>query len=120
MLTPIDHFAIGAVFGLFLSWCASQKEKLRLWAPLLIVLCGAWSVLPYIMSEIPMFPRKAAESPLFNIFFFYPALHIVSFPKQNSLSLFVLWLIYIYICVYYISYIKELIKYKESLSQDAK
>lgn len=108
-MNGVGHFAAGSIFGLIVHFFLARDHRFKAMAPFAIILCGFWAALPHIMSLIFDLPRKALSYWLNYLFFFYPLFDKIQVPIFSEIIPFlILWLIYVYICYYYISYIKKL------------
>ncbi len=98
-----DYLAAGAFFGLLLT-CVFRKEKYRLWAPLFIPLCAVIVSLPYILLKIGVLSLEAAAYPWLDFYFTR-----TKFSDRGAVSLLILLVVFLYTCLYYIKYSKELL-----------
>jgi hypothetical protein len=114
-----DYMALGACCGALLMPLFSRKEKCRLWAPLLIVLCGAWAAIPYTLFKLGFITRLQMSDPLFHLFLFTPFWERIKWPGQGAVGVVILVSLFLYTCLYYIKYARELFAELERLEQHA-
>lgn len=119
-MNAVQHFAFGAIAGVPFTLFLAKRHGLKEYAPLAIALCGIWAAIPYVLLVILGLSERVVNSLFFNIFFFFPLLNKINLPDFELMVTFaIVWIIYIFICYYYISYAKKLIHYKERLEKDA-